>query len=207
MSTDTLDPFRLDLKAETPAEEASRIAARMRAFPTDEGNLQYLRKLIYEDSAALAAMIPAVEAAAGAESDITRDFYKAVATCGSAGECSGNTQMWPLMTSGADAVDAALGAGGGAGGGLPPPLEAPPQATASPVIMQDGGVLRCSTGAWTGSPTSYVYQWRINGLPAGANTPIYEISPAAIGRSALCSVSAVNAAGSASVDSNLLTIA
>lgn len=87
--------------------EARAIAGRMRQFPWREGSCQYLRQLIYADSAVLGALIPDLEAATD-DQDIIRGLYNATATCGSCAECSGNLKMWPLMPIAADQLDAAL---------------------------------------------------------------------------------------------------
>ena len=91
--------------------ECRAVAGRMREFPNREGSCQYLRKLIYEDSASLTALITPLNAIAPpVDQAIVQGLYKAAATCGSVGECSGNTQMWPLLQTGADAVIAAAAA-------------------------------------------------------------------------------------------------
>jgi len=99
--------------------ECRAIAERMRAFPSLEGNAQYLRKLIYEDSAKVVELIPLVETATQ-DQDIVRGVYNAAAVCGSSGECSGNIGMWALVPAAAGQLDAALdvveGAAVGGGG-------------------------------------------------------------------------------------------
>jgi hypothetical protein len=87
--------------------ECRAIANRMRAFPNCEGNAQYLRKLIYEDSAKVATLIPLIDASS-ATADEKRGVYEAASICGSVGECSGNTNMWPLVTDHATQLDRAL---------------------------------------------------------------------------------------------------
>lgn len=88
--------------------ECRAIVERLRAFPSLEGNLNYQRKLIYEDSATLgqltaelAAIEPPVEEAA------VQAMYSATSTVGSVGEGSGNTGLWPRVQLAADAVEAA----------------------------------------------------------------------------------------------------
>jgi hypothetical protein len=50
---------------------------------------------------------------------------------------------------------------------FPTPVTVPVN-TAAPVVSgtaTDGSVLTCSTGTWTGSPTSFTYPWSRNGTP------------------------------------------
>lgn len=96
----------------TPLTTESRaVAARMRQYPNREGSAQYLRQLIYQDSATLTALITPLNAIAPpVNQSIVQGLYKAAATVGSCGECGGNVAMWPLMQSGADAVIAAAAA-------------------------------------------------------------------------------------------------
>lgn len=89
--------------------ECRAVAARMRVFGACEGNTNYLRKLIYEDSASVAQLIPVLEAITPpVDQAAVQGLYKAAATCGTVGECSGNVGMWPLVQTAADALIVAV---------------------------------------------------------------------------------------------------
>jgi hypothetical protein len=63
-----------------------------------------------------------------------------------------------------------------------------------------------NNGTWTGSPTSYSYQWKRNASTnIGTNSSSYTLSRADLGNSVTCVVTATNAAGSASATSNSIT--
>ncbi len=91
----------------------------------------------------------------------------------------------------------------------PPPA---PVNTIPPVIsgqISTNSTLTCSNGTWTNSPTSYTYQWKRdvggNGVfsaIAGATTNSYVLTTADVVRNILCTVTAVNAGGSNSANSN-----
>jgi hypothetical protein len=73
---------------------------------------------------------------------------------------------------------------------------------------QDGRLLTASHGQWTGSPTSYAYQWqscdRAGGscaAIAGANSKQYTVSSGDVGHTLRVAVTATNADGSGSVTS------
>jgi hypothetical protein len=86
------------------------------------------------------------------------------------------------------------------------PLAVVPTNTALPVIDDStplvGETLHCSTGAWSGSPTSFTYQWFHGvGLPIPAATSSsYLVLATDDGTSLFCQVTAINSAGSASAD-------
>lgn len=92
--------------AATPlTTECRAIVARLRGFPNMEGNLNYQRKLIYEDSATLGELIAALEAIEPAVDEAAvQALYSAVSTVGSVGEGSGNTGLWPRVQLAADAI-------------------------------------------------------------------------------------------------------
>ncbi len=83
--------------------------------------------------------------------------------------------------------------------------------TAPPTITgtgQVGATLTCSPGQWTGSPTSYAYQWERNGtVIPGATNSTYIATSADQNTTIQCLVTATNAGGSASALSNGLTVA
>jgi hypothetical protein len=102
------------------------------------------------------------------------------------------------------------------------PLEPPPEgangapATAPPVnrdvphATQSGTTLNCTMGNWEGEPTSYAYQWKIDGVNVGTGmaTATHTVTPADVGKSATCVVTATNALGStAAPPSNAVVIA
>lgn len=95
--------------AATPlTTECRAIVARLRAFPNMEGNVNYLRKLIYEDSKTLGQLTAELEAIEPAvDEDAVRAMYSATSTVGSVGEGSGNTGLWPRVQLAADAVEGA----------------------------------------------------------------------------------------------------
>jgi hypothetical protein len=77
-----------------------------------------------------------------------------------------------------------------------------PQSTAAPRVSgtpTPGHRLSCSTGSWSGSPTSFSYQWSRDGHPiAGATGASYTVQIGDEARSLACTVTASNAFGSAS---------
>lgn len=83
-----------------------------------------------------------------------------------------------------------------------------PTNTVAPAITgtaQEGQTLTCSTGTWTGSPT-YTYQWKRNGNNiTSATNSTYTLVTADVGQSIKCTVTATNAVGSSSADSNTVT--
>jgi hypothetical protein len=97
----------------------------------------------------------------------------------------------------------------------PPAPPAPPQNTALPQISgvaQSGQLLTGSTGTWSGSPTSYAYQWRrcdsLGGSCAniaGATSTSYSAGDADVGATLRVSVSATNLGGTTSASSGATT--
>lgn len=65
-----------------------------------------------------------------------------------------------------------------------------PAVTPSPATV--GQACSCTTGTWTGSPTSYSYQWKLDGGNVGTNGSSY--TPVAAG-TLTCTVTASNAGG------------
>ncbi|HKI92023.1 MAG TPA: PIG-L family deacetylase, partial [Gaiellaceae bacterium] len=68
-----------------------------------------------------------------------------------------------------------------------------------------GSTLTASTGAWTGNPSSYAYEWRrcdaggASCTPIGATAASYVVAAADVGATIRVAVTAANAAGSAPV--------
>jgi acid phosphatase type 7 len=90
----------------------------------------------------------------------------------------------------------------------PPPAASPPANTAPPTISgtaTDGSTLSASTGTWANAPTSYGYQWqRCSGSSCsgtGGTASSYLLTNADVGSTLRVSVTASNAAGSASATS------
>lgn len=77
--------------------------------------------------------------------------------------------------------------------GAPPVL--PPANLDAPYVQQEGDVLTSTMGNWTGQPTSYAYQWQLDGVDVGADVGSYTIVPDDVGKSATCTVSGTNAEG------------
>jgi len=79
------------------------------------------------------------------------------------------------------------------------PPAVPPVNTVAPLIS--GGlyvddVLTTTDGTWTGSPTSYAYQWQRDATNIGTNTNTYTLVSADAGTTITCIVTATNASGS-----------
>jgi hypothetical protein len=77
-----------------------------------------------------------------------------------------------------------------------------------PHVSQSGDTLNCTMGNWEGEPTSYGYQWRLDGSLAGTDAATYTAQASDVGKTATCVVTATNAHGStAAPPSNEVTIA
>ena len=87
----------------------------------------------------------------------------------------------------------------------PPPANiTPPAITGKP---KAGTKLTCSTGSWTNDPTSYAYHWYRNGtLLAGFTTSTHTLGTLDEGTTLKCVVTANNAGGQASAQSNAVKI-
>lgn len=73
----------------------------------------------------------------------------------------------------------------------------PPVNVDVPHVQQADDTLTCTMGNWTNEPTSYVYQWVVDGsVIVGDGTDTYVVSADDIGHSMFCVVSASNDAGS-----------
>lgn len=86
---------------------------------------------------------------------------------------------------------------------------AAPANTARPVVSgtaEQGQTLSCSTGSWSGSPTSYGRRWSRNGAPiAGATSTSYVVTAADVAQALTCTVTATGAGGSSSATSAAVT--
>ena len=103
------------------------------------------------------------------------------------------------------AATAAFAAGGAAGATAPPSNTTPPSISGTPVV---GHTLTASNGTWSGSPTSYAYQWLrcTSGggscvTISGATAKTYTVATADSGHALRVRVKASNAGGSATAES------
>jgi hypothetical protein len=88
---------------------------------------------------------------------------------------------------------------------VPPLNTAPPAVSGNPVV---GGTLTCSTGTWSNSPTSYTYEWQLEGQSiAGAIESTYKVPTADAGKKLLCVVTAINASGKTPAKSQEVSVA
>lgn len=77
-----------------------------------------------------------------------------------------------------------------------------------PHLSQSANVLSCTMGNWQGTPTSYLYEWSIGGTNPGSQEPNYVVQPNDVGKTATCTVTAVNQQGQAAAPpSNSVVIA
>lgn len=87
-----------------------------------------------------------------------------------------------------------------------PPATEPPIVVDAPYVSQVGSILNCTMGNWQNEPTSRSYQWQLDGLDVGLDDPNYPTTPEDVGKSAVCVLIAINAAGSAESTSNAITV-
>jgi hypothetical protein len=70
-----------------------------------------------------------------------------------------------------------------------------------------GQVLTCSNGTWTGTPTSYAYQWKRAGSAlSGATASTYTLVSGDASTAITCTVTATNAGGSTAATSVAVTV-
>ena len=90
----------------------------------------------------------------------------------------------------------------GNGGGASAPAN-----TTLPAVTQAADTLTCTMGEWTGEPTTYGYQWKIDAAVVGTDSATHTVTSADAGKTATCTVTATNAHGStAAPPSNEVTI-
>jgi hypothetical protein len=87
----------------------------------------------------------------------------------------------------------------------PPVNVAAPVASGQAVV---GGTLSCTTGMWTGTaPITYAYEWLGDGNTiAGATSSTHKLAATDVAQAIGCNVTATNAGGSASVQSQTLLV-
>jgi len=78
-----------------------------------------------------------------------------------------------------------------------------PEITGSAIVTN---VLTTDDGTWTGSPTSYAYQWKRGATNIGTNANTYTLVNADAGQSITCVVTATNAGGSTPATSNAVQV-
>jgi hypothetical protein len=84
-------------------------------------------------------------------------------------------------------------------GPAPPPTgggTTAPANTAVPAVTQAGDTLTCTQGTWSGEPTTYAYQWKVDGAVVGTDQATHTVTAADAGKAASCIVTATNAHGS-----------
>ena len=77
-----------------------------------------------------------------------------------------------------------------------PPATVPPVNVDVPHVSQDGDTLSCTMGNWDNTPTSYAYQWQLDGTDVVGTDDMLGVTSDDIGKTATCIVTATNAAGS-----------
>jgi hypothetical protein len=74
--------------------------------------------------------------------------------------------------------------------------DGPPTNDDAPHVSQTGSTLSCTMGNWHDYPTSYAYQWQVDGADVGTNSPTHSVTPDDVGKFASCTVTATNSYGS-----------
>jgi hypothetical protein len=87
------------------------------------------------------------------------------------------------------------------GGGSAPVNTVPPAVLGGNIV---GDILTTDDGTWTGSPTSYAYQWKRGATNIGTNTNTYTLVTADANNNITCVVTGTNAAGSGTGTSNII---
>jgi len=125
----------------------------------------------------------------------------AASTCGAG---MAETDVLPVPVTG-------TGTGASGGTGAPPvSTEPPPVSTRPPAITgtaKAGVTLTCSLGGWRNLPTSVTYQWYRNGTPlANVTGPSYTVGTLDEGTTLTCVVTASNAGGSTTANTNAVKV-
>jgi hypothetical protein len=88
----------------------------------------------------------------------------------------------------------------------PEPTE-PPTVVDAPYVSQSGQTLNCTMGNWNAMGTgTYAYQWQLDGVDVSGDGANYTVTPADVGKQALCVLTATNSIGSEESTSNEITI-
>jgi hypothetical protein len=91
--------------------------------------------------------------------------------------------------------------------GAPPAAAARPANTKAPRVTRSRGRLVCSPGSWSNSTGGYAYAWSVNGKRRkGAAGRKLRVTRALRGRRVTCSVTASNAAGTATAVSRAVRV-
>jgi subtilase family serine protease len=160
---------------------------------------------VFGGTSVAAPVIAAVNALAGGRSPGTMYggfayanpslFFDVVS--GSNGSCGGS-----YLCTGAPGYDGPTGVGS-PNGVAPAPAVATPANTSPPAISgtpTEGQTLTSNQGSWSGSPSSYTYQWHSCNpgcVNVGANSPNYGLAHSDVGATITVTVTAANSAGSA----------
>jgi hypothetical protein len=93
----------------------------------------------------------------------------------------------------------------GAGTSATPPASAPVNTLIPSVSGTDyvGDLLTTTDGTWTGTPTSFSYQWKRGATNIGTNANTYTLVIADANTNITCVVTATNASGSTPATSNI----
>jgi hypothetical protein len=87
----------------------------------------------------------------------------------------------------------------------PPSAAAKPANTAKPRVKRAGRRLVCTRGSWTNAPTTYAYEWLVDGKPGGATRRL-SVTRHLRGHKVRCRVTASNAGGSATAASRAVRV-
>ena len=98
---------------------------------------------------------------------------------------SGVATRWSSLAAGVvdepgDMPDPPLRGQGGGGGATAPVNRDVPH------VQQSGDTLNCTMGNWEGEPTSYAYQWTIDGADKGVGSANYTVQEGDVGKVATC---------------------
>jgi hypothetical protein len=83
------------------------------------------------------------------------------------------------------------------------PENVTPPAISFEGVLGQGTQLVCDEGTWTANPTSYAFEWLVDGTPQGPASPdpTHAVAPAEVGHAIVCRVTASNTAGSGRAES------
>ena len=84
---------------------------------------------------------------------------------------------------------------GGLDGDIEPSIPGAPLNLTVPHLYQEGDILTCTMGNWSGKPTAYAYQWQGDGMPIGTDADTYPVTGGDVGTTVICIVTATNDLG------------